>query len=90
MEQRKGSNNGRRNKHLNWEERYSATRGQTVYKECMRSKGRKPKLTPALAGHLKEHIVEHRRSPEVAAALMKTHGFEHAICFKTIYYPPPY
>ena len=133
MGQRKGSNNDRRNKHLNWEERiqietlqregfsekaigervgrpartiqrelmrgwvthktgkysaeerYSATRGQTVYKECMRSKGRKLKLTPALAEHLKEHIIEHRRSPEVAAALMKTNGFEHAVCFKTIY-----
>lgn len=67
------------------EERYSADRGQTVYEDRMRSKGRKAKTNPALAQCLHLHIVVHRRSPEVAAALMDAEGFEHAVCFKTIY-----
>lgn len=133
MGQQEGSRNGRRNKHLNWEERiqietlqreglsnarigerldrpektirrelergwvtyrtgkysaeerYSATRGQTVYEARMRAKGRKSELNPALAEHLHLHIVVHRHSPEVVAGLMKKDGFEHAVCFKTIY-----
>ena len=67
------------------EERYSADRGQTVYEQRMKAKGRKPKAEPALAGQLHLHIVVHRRSPEVAAALMKEEGSGHAVCFKTIY-----
>lgn len=67
------------------EERYSATRGQTVYEQRMRAKGRKPVVDADLAGHLHLHIVVHRRSPEVAAGLMEKDGFEHAVCFKTIY-----
>lgn len=133
MGQEEGSKNGRRNKHLNWEERiqietlqreglssaligerigrpartirreldrgwvthrtrkygaeerYSAVRGQTVYEERMRIKGRKAKTNPALAQRLHLHIVVHRHSPEVAAGLMEKEGFEHAVCFKTIY-----
>jgi len=67
------------------EERYCADRGQTVYEERMRNKGRKPKAHPALAEQLHLHIAVHRRSPEVAAALMEREGFEHSVCFKTIY-----
>lgn len=67
------------------EERYSAVRGQTVYDERMRAKGRKPKVNPALAQHLHLHIVVHRNSPEVVAGLMEKAGVEHAVCFKTIY-----
>ena len=133
MGQEEGSRNGRRNKHLNWEERiqietlqreglsnaliggrigraartikrelergwvthrtgrysaeerYSAVRGQTVYEERMRTKGRKSKTNPSLAQHLHLHIVVHRHSPEVVAGLMEKDGFEHAVCFKTIY-----
>lgn len=133
MRQEEGSRNGRRNKHLNWEERiqietlqragfskkaigerigrstrtirrelergwvthrtgsysaeerYSATRGQTVYEKRMRAKGCKPKLDPALAGLLHLHIVVHRRSPEVVAALMRQGDLDCAVCFKTIY-----
>ncbi len=51
----------------------------------MRAKGRKPGTNPALAQRLHLHIVVHRHSPEVAAALMEKDGFEHAVCFKTIY-----
>lgn len=133
MEQKEGSRNGRRNKHLNWEERiqietlhregfsekiigerlgrpertihrelkrgwvtyrtgkysaeerYSATRGQTVYEDRMRSKGQRLKMDPILAETLHLHIVVHRRSPVVAAELMKQEGVECAVCFKTIY-----
>jgi IS30 family transposase len=67
------------------EERYSAVRGQTVYEERMRAKGRKAKTNPALAQRLHLHIVVHRHSPEVAAGLMAKEAFEHAVCFKTIY-----
>ena len=133
MGQTESSRNGRRNKHLNWEERiqietlqreglssaqigdrigrpartvkrelergwivhragkyraeerYNAVRGQTVYEGRMRAKGRTPSTSAALAQHLHLHIVVHRQSPEVVAGLMKKGGFEHAVCFKTIY-----
>lgn len=67
------------------EERYSAVRGQDVYERRMKAKGRKPLANAALAEHLHLHIVMHRQSPEVVAALMRKGGFEHAVCFKTIY-----
>jgi len=67
------------------EERYSAVRGQEVYERRMKAKGRKPLANAALAEHLQLHIVVHRQSPEVVAGLMKKNGFEHAVCFKTIY-----
>jgi len=67
------------------EERYSADRGQTVYERHMKTKGRKPKTAPALKERLYQHIVVQQQSPAVAAALMKSEGFEHAVCFKTIY-----
>jgi IS30 family transposase len=67
------------------EERYSAVRGQEVYERRMKAKGRKPLTNAALAEHLHLHIVVHRQSPEVVAGLMRKDGFEHAVCFKTIY-----
>ena len=67
------------------EERYSADRGQAVYEVRMRAKGRKSKADPALAERLHQHIVVQQQSPAVAAALMGQEGFEHAVCFKTIY-----
>jgi IS30 family transposase len=67
------------------EERYSAVRGQTVHEDRMRAKGRKPRTDPALEQRLRLHIVVHRHSPAVAAGLMAKDGFEHAVCFKTIY-----
>lgn len=67
------------------EERYSADRGQTFYEERMSSKGRKSRANPALAAHLHLHIVVHQQSPAVVAAGMEQDGFEHAVCFKTIY-----
>ncbi len=133
MRQKEGSKNGRRNKHLSWEERiqietlqregysskgigerigrsertirreldrgwvlyrigkyrveerYNAVRAQEAYEKRMRKKGRKPKLNATLAEYLQQHIVANQYSPEVVASLMKKDGFEHAICFKTIY-----
>ena len=67
------------------EERYSAVRGQEVYERRMKAKGRESKASAALAEQLHVHIVVHRRSPEVAAGLMRKEGFENAVCFKTIY-----
>ena len=67
------------------EERYSADRGQTIYEKCMKAKGCKPKANPLLMERLHLHIVEQQQSPAVAAALMESEGFEHAVCFKTIY-----
>ena len=67
------------------EERYSSLRGQTVYEERMRKKGGKAQISQGLSQCLYEHIVVHQRSPAVTADRMKKDGFEHAICFKTIY-----
>lgn len=67
------------------EERYSADRGQTIYEQRMKAKGRKPKANPALAERLHLHIVVQQQSPAVAAGRMKRESFEHAVCYKTIY-----
>lgn len=67
------------------EERYSADRGKTVYEQSMRKKGGKPATNDSLVQYIRVHIVDLRQSPEVVAAQMRKDGFEHAVCFKTIY-----
>ena len=64
---------------------YNADRGQTIYEQRMKAKGRKPTKNDDLFRRLHDHIVVKKHSPEVAAALMKREGFGQAVCFKTIY-----
>ena len=67
------------------EERYSAVRGQEIYKKQMSLKNQQNPLDKQLIKHLYVHIVEKRMSPEVVAAGMKKRQLEYAICTKTIY-----
>ena len=67
------------------EERYSAVRGQEIYKKRMSSKNKKNPLDERLINHLYLHIVKDQESPEVVAAGMKKKQLEYAVCAKTIY-----
>lgn len=69
------------------QERYSADRGQLACERRMaKSKAKRAALPdPRLLEFLFVQIVGNRRSPEVAAALMKKENAEYAVCAKTIY-----
>ncbi len=67
------------------QERYSAVRGQTIYKQRMGGRTEIKPIDKRLAAYLRSRIIKHKESPEAVAARMKKKHLEYAVCAKTIY-----
>ena len=67
------------------QERYSADRGQTIYKQRMSSRTKVKPTDERLTAYLRSRIIKHKESPEVVASRMEKKHLEYAVCAKTIY-----